>query len=184
MRHLHKSCLFVFLLFTTSCGYHFVNKGRSTALCVPFVEGDRDGFFTKALIYEVSKSSNLNYETCAPYCLEVCLKAPRDENIGFRFAPKDEQSDGFTNILTPEEARLTLTAVVSISNEQTGCVEFGPIEITSSVTYDFESDFSNLDFHSFSLGQLEMHPLAKDNAFCPLYSLLAQKIVDTVQLSW
>lgn len=103
---------------------------------------------------------------------------PHDETIGFKYAPRNKK------ILTPEEARLSLAAEVTLVDLATGKTIFGPTIISSTITYDFESDFSNLNFHEFSLGQLEMRPLAKDNAFCPLYKILAQKIVDCLSLSW
>jgi len=66
----------------------------------------------------------------------------------------------------------------------TGACILGPCEITSSITYDLEPDLSNVNFHAFSLGQLQMHNLALDAATPPLYTLLAEKIVDYVDHCW
>lgn len=107
---------------------------------------------------------------------------PKLENIGFRFAP-DKRGER-SKILAATEARLTVRAKVSLIECATGRVLLGPVEVFSYLDYDFESDFSNVNRHAFSLGQLEMNQQASDNTYARLNDLLAQKIVDYVEGSW
>lgn len=168
----------LFLLFLTGCGYHLGPSNQP--ICISTcIEGDRDGFFTKALIHQIETKNNLTFSNgVSDYRLEVCVLPSEDDTIGYKFAPHNNK------ILTPEEARLRLAARVSLIDLNTGRKIFGPAIVSSAITYDFESDFTNLNFHAFSLGQLEMRPLAQDDAFCPLYQLLAQKIVDCLSINW
>jgi hypothetical protein len=170
--------LILFVL--TSCGYHLRSQ-RPVEVFVPYVAGDLEGIFTATLIHELSTRSNLDYSCEGNFCLKVCLLEPSEENIGFKFAP--EKNGGLSRILSPEESRLSLSAQCSLTDRNTGCTIFGPFLVTATYTYDFESDFSTANIHRFSLSQLEMHTLAKDEAFTPLYQLLAQKIIDTLVAS-
>ena len=114
--------------------------------------------------------------------LRVCLLKPIDTNIGFAYAPNDDGS--VSKIVVSNEARLTMTAIVRLIDRCTGSCILGPCEVTSSIAYDFEPDLGNVDFHAFSLGQLEMHNLALDAATPPLYTILAEKIVDYINHCW
>ncbi len=180
--------LLCFLLILPSCGYRF-GRGdiaeRYCSVCVPYVEGDNEGVLTTALIRSLTTSGALAYRSYgSDLVLKVCLLPPRDTNIGFAYAPDDKEDDGFKDIVVSNEARLTMTAKVALIDRCTGECILGPCEVTSSLTYDFEPDLSNVDFHDFSLGQLEMHTLAQDAATPPLYSLLAEKIVSYVNHCW
>jgi hypothetical protein len=183
---------FFFLIFSafslTSCGYHF-GRGeilqRYSTLCVPYVEGDLEGFFTATLIRTVTERGCLAYrDSGSDLLLEVCLLEPLDTNIGYIYAPPDQGDDEASDIIVANEARLGLTAQVTLIDRRTGSSLFGPLTIGCFLDYDFEPDLDNVDFHAFSLGQLEMHPLAQDAALSPLYTLLAEKIVDYVNNSW
>lgn len=169
--------------FFAGCGYH-VRSISSSSISVPYVAGDVEGYFTSSLIQKIASNPLLDYSLSGDYCLKVCLLEPVEENIGFKYAPSEKDEKNFSKILSPEEARVTLTATCSLYDQNDGSLILGPFEVTTAYTYDFESDFSNLNVHRFSLSQLEMHTLAQDEAFDPLYGLLAQKIVDTVSASW
>lgn len=171
-----------------SCGYRF-GRGeileRYRTVCVPYVEGDDRGLLTTSLIRTITTRGALAYRSsCADLILKVCLLPPVDENIGFAYAPPDVGDNDFSNLVVANEARLTLTAKVSVMNGCTGECILGPMEITSSLSYDFEPDLSNVDAQAFALGQLEMHNLAQESAFPPLFNLLAEKIIDYVTFSW
>lgn len=60
----------------------------------------------------------------------------------------------------------------------------GPFKIGRYLDYDFEPDLSNVNFHAFSLGQLEMSNLALDAAMIGACDLLAEKIVDYINHGW
>ena len=186
-----RSCRFLSFFFLlaislSSCGYH-LGRGeilqRYSTICVPYVEGDEEGFFTTILIRALSTQGDLAYRSCgADLLLKVSLFAPSDTNIGFILAPKKD-TEG-TKIVVSNEARLTMGACITLIDRRTGQCIWGPWEIRRSIDYDFEPDLGDLNFHAFSLGQLEMHDLAQDAAFCPLYTLLAEKIVDLLNNSW
>jgi hypothetical protein len=158
---------------------------RYSSVCVPYVEGDRDGVFTTALVRAVTERGLLAFRSCgADLLLKVCLQEPSDTNIGFIYAPSDKGDNHASNIVVSNEARTTLIASVALIDRRTGNCLLGPLMINSSIDYDFEPDLDNVNFHAFSLGQLEMHNLAQDAAFSPLYVLLAEKIVDYIHNAW
>lgn len=178
--------LFPVLFLLSSCGYHF-GKGeiveRYCTISVPYVEGDDEGCLTDAIVKELAIKSRLVYQrNGGDLVLNVCLFDPCDENIGFIFT-RDEEGDPI-KVLAANEARLSVVAKVTLLDVCTGDYILGPITIATSVTYDFEPDFTHVNFHAFSLGQLEMHNLAQDVAFRPLFKNLAQKIVDYVSYCW
>lgn len=185
-----RLCLFalIFLSILPGCGYHF-GRGeisqRYSTVCVPFVEGDSEGVFTATLVRALTMRGELAYKTAgADLMLKVCLLEPSDTNIGFIYAPPDKGDDETSNIVVSNEARLSMGARVILIDRRTGCYIFGPIEIRSSLDYDFEPDLGNSNAHAFSLGQLEMHNLAQDATLPSLYALLAEKIVDYINNSW
>jgi hypothetical protein len=172
----------------TSCGYRF-GRGevcqRYSTVCVPYVEGDKDGLFTSALIKAFTTSGCLAYGGYgSDLALKVSLLPPEDINIGYEYAPADEATGFSSNVVVANEARLTLVASVLLIDRRTGMTVLGPLKIGRYLDYDFEPDLSTVNFHAFSLGQLEMHNLAEDAAFPALYKLLAEKIVDYVNHGW
>jgi hypothetical protein len=174
------------IFFLSSCGYHFSDSpltGKFSTFSIPYIAGDQTGVFTNTLVYKMGQTGGLKYcPSGGDFCLKVCLLEPYEENIDYRYARNRDGS--LKKIVVPHEARLKIAAEVSVIDGSTGKCVFGPKEIEASLAFDFESDFSRLNFHEFSLGQLEMHTLAEENAFPPLYSLLAQKIVDTLLHCW
>lgn len=182
-----KIFLLLSLLVLTGCGYRF-GRGelieRYATVCIPYAEGDTQGNFTTILIRKMATNGALAYSSYgSDLILRVCLLEPDDTNIGFEYAPNDEETED-SKILVSNEARLTLTARISLIERATGNCILGPLNLSSWIDYDFEPDLSNVDSHAFALGQLEMHNLAQDAAFHPLYHLLAEKIVDYVNNSW
>ncbi|MFZ0565234.1 MAG: LPS assembly lipoprotein LptE [Chlamydiales bacterium] len=171
-------------LFLTSCGYRFGQGNLSncySTICIPYVQGDEKGLLTNALIRTITTRTALTYSSQgAQLLLKVCLFEPIERNIGFDYST----IPGEDNIVVSNEGRLTLTAEVSLIDQCTGGCLMGPMKITSWIDYDFEPDLSNVNFHDFALGQLQMNNLAKDAAYPPLYILLAEKIVDYVDHSW
>lgn len=155
------------------------------SIAVPYVQGDDTGMMTAALVRQVNHQPHLNYTNhCADLELRVCLNPPRDENVGFWYAPKKGKPGFYTNIIVPIEAKVTLTAKVEVYDHRSNKVIFGPCKVSSFLEYDFNSDLTNINQHRFSLGQLEMHNIAKGFAMRSCFDLLAEKIVDTVAHAW
>ena len=179
-----KYSFYLALLLLTSCGYHLGTADEERAISIPYVKGDDSGLLTAALVRQVNHETNLTYANrSSDLELRVCLNAPRDENVGFWYAPK-KRGRGFTNIIVPIEAKVTLTAKVEVYDCRSNCRVFGPCKISSFLEYDFNSDLTNINQHRFSLGQLEMHNIAKGYAVRSLYDELAEKIVDYVAHAW
>lgn len=176
----------IILVFLPGCGYRF-GQGEIfdnyQTISIPFAGGDDRGYLTSALVKEISSRTPLRYTACNGD-LELCVTflATEAENIGYRFAPK--KSGDLTKIIVAEEARLYSTVCVTLYDRRNNTVLFGPQEIGQSITFDFEPDFSNINFHAFSLGQLEMYPLAEEAANTSLDCLLAEKIVDALIFCW
>lgn len=175
----------LFALALSGCGYRF-GRGeiarRFTTICVPYVEGDDQGIMTQSLIYALSSGGSLSYRSYgSDLLLKVCLFEPEDTTIGFAYAPKKHRRS--RHIVVSNEARLTLAARFTLIDQKTATAILGPIEVRSFLDYDYEPDLGKINANAFSLGQLEMHNLAQDTAFPPLYSLLAKKIVDYINNS-
>jgi hypothetical protein len=116
--------------------------------------------------------------------LKACLLPPEDATIGFEYAPADKGDNFSSNIIVANEARITMAASVFLVDRRTGMTVLGPFKIGRYLDYDFEPDLSNINFHAFSLGQLEMRDLAQDAAMSAIYNLLAEKIVDYIIHAW
>lgn len=183
-----KHLLLLFLFFLPSCGYRF-GRGELiqsySTVCIPYVAGDRDGIFTAALIRKITSSGCLAYRsTGADLVLQVSLLIPEDINIGFIYAPADKGDDFYSNIVVSNEARVTLNASVTLLDRATGACVLGPVVMGSFLDYDFAPDLTDVNYHAFSLGQLEMHTLAQEAALPSLYNLMADKIVSYLCNCW
>ncbi|MBS0624123.1 MAG: hypothetical protein JSS62_05820 [Verrucomicrobia bacterium] len=174
--------LSLFAMLLSSCGYHLGTSslsGQYQTFYVPYVKGDVQGYFTQTLINRIAVATPLRYDQDgADLEVKVCLSAPAQRNIGYIYAPN------LPNVTTPNEGRLTQTATVTVVDCARRCTVMGPTEITAWLDYDFEPDLGTVNRHAFSLGQLEMNPLARDAAGPALYGLLSEKIVDYVNNSW
>jgi hypothetical protein len=171
-----------------SCGYRLGNGAiaeRYSTISVPYVEGDFEGDFTAILTQKIVTQGKLAYR---PYGADLVLKAsllsPRDTTIEFRYAPPDKQDDRKKNIVVSNAARMALAAQIALIDQATGETILGPITLCRSIDYDYEPDLGKVNFHHFSLGQLEMQNLAQEAALPSLYVLLAETIADFVNNSW
>lgn len=177
------SALLLIVLALSSCSYRF---GRPqdclshSSIYVPYIEGDEKGLFTNALIYAISGQFSICYDSYAPdYKLEVCLQRPIDTNIGFRYASGKE-----SKVVTSNEARLTIIALVKLIDCSTGCLVKECKSVVASLDYDFESDFSREGEDVFSLGQLKMYNQARESSQAGLAGILAEKILDSLLYCW
>jgi len=192
-----KSSFVFFFLLLTSCEYHL---GRSQninqiSVSVPYVEQDLSGQFTSRLIKELSYSSNLNYKySNADYTLCVKIIDSSTSQIGYKY---DRNNNNVRqNNLRATEGRQKITARVELIDKSSGCVKFGPFDVSASSDFDYVdpdslNDLSFIDpmgnrttVLAFSLGQLESIESAKEAASKVLYEKLAKKIVDAISAYW
>jgi len=184
--------IITFLLLCSSCGYRTSN---SKTICVPFVSGDCYGKLTDEIIRRISESTQLNFcNSQGDYSLKVQLVKLNQETIGYR---KDQEKD-FTlrdNIIA-SEGRFKAVACISLIDNRTCQVCFGPSEVSAYVDYDYvdENSLQDLSFINengqrvtvldFSIGQLESEESARFAAEEPLFKCLAEKIVDAISIQW
>ena len=147
------------------------------------------------IIRKVSESTHLNFcNNQGDYSLKIQLVSLNHETIGYR---KDQEKD-FTlrdNIIA-SEGRYKAVACVSLIDNKTCKVCFGPTEVSSYVNYDYvdENSLQDLSFIDengqrvtvldFSIGQLESEESARFAAEDPLFKSLAEKIVDVISVQW
>lgn len=173
-------------LFLSACGYQFKQGSSSSypkTISIPFVEGDKTGDFTAALIQAFSTSGFFEYRQYGgSLTLKVELLDFRDENIGFRY-DRNQQGE-LTKTLIPTESRLCVLSEVAVVDSSTGCILAGPARISANAEFDHDYYFSRDGVNVFSLGQLTDVDSARDAVYQPLNKILAQKIVDFVSNSW
>lgn len=185
MQRTLTSIKFIILCLLSGCGYHF---GQATCsnyetISIPFALGDEKGYLTSSLVKEINARTPWRYTACdGDLELLVTFKEKDADNIGYQFAPR--QTVDNKRVIVAQEARLNAVVCVTLKDRRTGENLFGPIDVDQTITFDFEPDFSNINFHAFSLGQLEMYPLAERVASDSLDNLLAEKIVDTLIFCW
>jgi hypothetical protein len=170
------------LLLLTGCGYRMGIGSiteQYTTFHVSYAKGDEKGAFTSALIEKMSTTTPLRYvNSGADLEITVCLSSVTQRNIDFLYSPK------YPKVTTPHEGRLTQTATLTVTDCKKKCELIAKTPIVAALDYDFLSDYGTINQHTFTLGQLEMNPLAKDAATPSLYVILSEKIVDYVCHSW
>jgi outer membrane lipopolysaccharide assembly protein LptE/RlpB len=179
---MRATLLHLSLFFLSACGYHFGRGGllqNNSTIYVPFINGDNQGFLTNNVIQALAKKGGIvPDEAACDLILKIDLLPPDDKMIGFAYATNAKGE--VRKIIVSQEGRLAIAATVTLCDALSSQAVIAPFTVTASIDYDFEPDLTRVGFHDFSLGQLEMHGLAKDAAFTPLYKLLAEKIVETL----
>lgn len=177
---------FLLFLLLTSCGYRFGTgplPKQYTTISVPFAEGDFDGNFTAEIIQELASCGAFKYQnTGGDLILKVVILDFDDENIGFRY--HRSKKGKLTHSIVPAETRLCALTEVTVIDASSGVCVLGPYRLSASVDFDHEYYSSRHGINIFSLGQLSDYDAAYDAAKKPLYTVLAQKIVDFVVNSW
>lgn len=181
----------------SSCGYRWQPEypyGIRPTVTVPFVVGDEDGMLTAEIIRTLSASGLVDVRSFGgDYQLQVCIAGGGSENIGYRIDPQKVDGKVKKNLLACEGRRtMTITASLYQGDE----LAYGPYPITCDAEYDYVDGDSIQDLTfvkpsgkvvtvlPFSLGQLESVESAQEAATKPLYTRLAQKIVDAISLEW
>ena len=186
-----------FLLFN-GCGYKWSlsqDSKNQISIDIPYVKGDTKGIFTKELIYLLSTQSPYTFSpNGAEYLLEVEFLDNSDSKIGYR-RDRDKNTGAVLKNVVPTEGRKTVKVKASISDKE-GSIVWGPYEFSCFSDYDYvdQDSLSDLSFIntlgqrqtvlSFSLGQLESIGAAQDASENPLYRSLAQKIIDSITITW
>lgn len=180
---------FAFLLLLSSCGYHFENKEALTAISVPYVVGDSEGKLTQEIIRHLVSSGVFECDHDAPYSLQVAFVDDILERVGYRYS-REEATGKLKNHLFPTEGRRIIATQVSLVDNRTDEMIFGPCVVKANVDFDYidQGSVQSLTFVTprgfrestltFSLGQLDSPEGAQDDALSPLYRELARKIVE------
>jgi hypothetical protein len=181
-----RALVVLFCLTLTGCAYHMGDGGvmrDGSTMAIPFIEGDNLGLMTQRLTRDLKSEHRFTLVgSGADYKLKVCLSAPKTTNIGYIYAP--QKNGGVSNIIIPNQGRMTLKAKVELIDCVNNCNVLGPQTVETFLDYDFNPDITKINFNQFSLGQLEMNEMAKDAARDSLYYLLSEKIVDLLDSAW
>lgn len=181
----------VFLFFCISCGYRFSESEKAT-ISVPYIKGDRYGFFTEELIYSLSLNG-LKYKTSgADYRLIVEISGEKDNQIGY-LHDRDNTGKPKKNIM-PTENMVEIFAKVSLLDRKNRKYLIKDRVISFSVDYDYlkQDSLQDLSFIEngqrrtvldFSLGQLETKESAKKAAMKDAYQGLSSRIVTMLKAS-
>lgn len=160
------------------------------SLSIPYVENDKEGWLTNALIDTVSTMGAFHYQNSGgELLLSVKILSLEDENIGYR---KDLEKDDekVKRRIIPCEGRKTINVLVKLMDKRTDKIIKGPVKVTTSVDYDYVdpnalNDLSFINRNArretvlrFSLGQLEAIDSAQEASLFPLYKICAKEIVD------
>lgn len=156
---------------------------RHESIAIPLASNDLHGFFTAAVASEIKERTGLRLSlSSTDLVLRLTLFEPTSEHVDYRYATGE--GGVVKNFVVPVGSRLQQQAEVVLINRSDGCVLFGPTLVSQTFIFDFESDFSDIDEHNFSLAELEMNELAREEAFPRLQQLLAQKVVDLLFYCW
>lgn len=181
------------MLMLVSCGYRYEDDGEQTTICVPFIKGDEDGFFTSELVRALSATGHFEYRKGnANQELLVTILSDTDDRIGYRYDRNPTTGKRRKNIVGTEN-RETITVEVKLIDSYTQEVILGPENISASADYDYVDSNSIRDLTfinegkpttviDFSLGQLDTIEGAHDDAQIPIFRKLAQKIVDGLMI--
>jgi hypothetical protein len=182
--------------FFTGCGYHStISSNNQPTISIPYIPGDTDGTLTAELVKKISSSGLFSYRTKnSNYILSVGIIQTQQEQIGYR-RDRNKENQILKNI-SPVEGRLKIQANVSIIDDLTSKIVWGPRKFQAEVDFDYvnQESLNDLSFInqdgvrqtilSFSLGQVESVGSAQDTALQPLYRQLSQKIVDVISSEW
>ena len=188
----------IFLLFS-GCGYRWQPDYPQVcrpSITIPFISGDEDGAFTNEMARAIAVSgiADVRFKD-GDYRLEIKILKSEKETIGFR---KDKQKvDGqVKRNMVACEARKILSIEATLFHGNSEEIAYGPYFLAGDVDLDHVDgdsyqDLTFVDPHGiaravlpFSLGQLESYESAQEAAVRPLYSFLAQKVVDVISSEW
>lgn len=199
MTNLRLFNLLASLSLLTGCGYRwqpeFPDVTRPT-VTVPYVVGDEEGLLTAEIIGALSSSGIVDVlHYGGDYRLQISILNGANETVGYRRDPQKVDGKVRKNLLA-SEGRRVMTIEAILYKGGTDEIASGPYKISANADYDYVDGDSVQDLTflgptgalitvlPFSLGQLESNESAQEAAAKPLYSRLAQKIVDAISSSW
>ncbi len=163
-------------------------------MTVPFIAGDEDGRLTAEVIRTLAASGLVDVVSSGgTYELQVAINQNGSENIGYRIDPQKVDGKVRNNLLACEGRKTMGIEATLYRGEE---IAYGPYQLTSHAEYDYVDGDSIQDLTfidaagivvtvlPFSLGQLESVEAAQEAANRPLYSRIAQKIVDAISSAW
>lgn len=171
----------------SACGYRVGGGTLLTpcdTLCVPYATGDTYGLFTESLVKELSKSrSGKIVNGNARYLVQVVLRCPREQVVGYRYDRKGERGEIERRVI-PSEKRAAIGAEVTVVDRVGRCVVLGPVLVEADVTYDFDIYSNHSNVNILSLGQLNDGDVSRDVVISPLYRELAARVAQFLANSW
>jgi len=187
-----KLLIFAVLAFT-SCSYHVVDNSNSLLLGIPFIQGDKDGSFSKILTQEIASSGLAEFRSRdTRYELHITMNPDALERIGFRY---DRFADGTLRPnIVGTETRKTVNISVELYDTLFEKVIYGPKNFQAHTDFDYvdpdniiEMSFVAPDGQrelafNYSLGQLNTIEGAQDTANLSVYRILSKKIADELAL--
>ncbi len=187
---------FLALSFLSSCGYHSGFAEHNVSISVPYIEGDRYGYFTNELIRQINESTSFNYSNHeGDVFLKVAIIEVAHHQIGYRRDLIEVQGSLQDNI-RPTEERKNMKVQVTLESPSNEIV-WGPYILDADVDYDYvdQDSLQDLAFTdpttkslitvlSFSLGQLESIESAQEAAAMVVYRRISQKIVEAISATW
>ncbi|MBI3508365.1 MAG: hypothetical protein HY069_01835 [Chlamydiia bacterium] len=186
-------------LLLTCCGYRWQPEypsSRCPTVSVSAIDGDEDGNLTSEILRALNRSGLVSLvPKRGEYRLEVAIQSGDIKIIGFR---RDIEliSGKRTKNLIASEGRKSLAVQVTLYEGTSDQVAYGPYLISVDTDFDYVMGDSLRDLVfatpadpavvvlPFSLGQLEPNEAAQEAAAKPIYTHLAQKIVDTIAAEW
>ena len=172
----------VFLAFflLTGCSYESALQERSFSrkkLSIPYAAQDGDGTFTAILYEKMAKRGLFTVtRTGGDLKLDVILHNSSTESVGFRY--ETDLNGNLGQRLVASEEELTIMATITLIDCKRGCRLLGPLCVKEEMRFDFAPDTSPQNDTTFSAGQLDFEPAAKDAALERLYHRLSERITE------
>ena len=199
MKNYKKLASFSLLLLIAGCGYRWqpdYPQNERPTVFVPLISGDEDGNLTSEIIRSLSSSGLVTVSRKrGDYRLHVAIQSGEAKTIGFRRDIELISGKPKKNLIATE-ARKNLIIEATLFKGHTDQIAYGPYLIEADADFDYVigDAIQDLAFSTptdplvvvlpFSLGQLESNESAQEAATKPLYSRLAQKIVDAIASEW
>ncbi|HSX13217.1 MAG TPA: LPS assembly lipoprotein LptE [Chlamydiales bacterium] len=184
------------LLYLSSCGYRWNQESSTPTVVVPYIVGDDDGTLTAQVIRTLTATGSAKVlKENADYLLKICISQDQNETVGYR-RDKQKVNGKISKNIVSCEGRRTLSVNALLYEGLTDTIVAGPFIISADSDYDYvdgdsiqdlaflNSDHVFTKVLPFSLGQLESIEAAQEATSRNLYEKLAQKIADTIFLSF
>lgn len=182
MKSLPFLLLVLISLLVGGCHYHSCLDETAVShkvLSIPYAKGDNDGSFTAILYAKMAKKGLFRLaRSGGDLQLIVVLQPPTTETVGFRYETNPDGVLGQRLVSSEEELRIEAT--MELVDLRTCMRIVGPLCVKEELRFDFAPDTSPQNDTTFSVGQLDFEPAAKDAAMEPLYNKLAQQIAELI----